>query len=114
MSNTQISNNNGKKKVNHPNSFFITDTDILEPLKNIKIKNCKGFDRIHQRILVDGANCLIKPLKGPFIEFITRPLYQSIGWLQKLYQSTKKVLQARLKITDQLLTSAQLPNFLKD
>ena len=38
-SNTQISNNvyNGTKKVDHPNSFFMTDTDIRECLNNIKI-----------------------------------------------------------------------------
>ena len=57
ISETRISNNayNGKKKVDHPNSFFMTESDILECLKNIKIKNCEGFDRIPQRILVDGA-----------------------------------------------------------
>ena len=40
LNETQISNNvyNGKNKVDHPNSFFMTENDILECLKNIKIK----------------------------------------------------------------------------
>ena len=58
LSNTEISNvvYNRTKKVDHPNTFSMTDTEILEFLKNIKIKNCEGFDRIPQRILVDRAN----------------------------------------------------------
>ena len=44
----------------------MTDTDIIDCLQNIKIKNCEGFDRIPQRILVDGAQVLITPLKGLF------------------------------------------------
>ena len=44
----------------------MTDADILECLKEIKIKYCEGFDRIPQRILVDGANILICPLKELF------------------------------------------------
>ena len=30
-------------------------------LKNLKIKNSEGFDRIPQRILIDGMSELIKP-----------------------------------------------------
>ena len=55
---------NGKKKLEHPNSFFMTNEDILECLQNIKTKNCEGFDRIPQRILVDGATILLTPLRG--------------------------------------------------
>ena len=54
------------KKVDYENSFFMTDTDILESLRSIKIKNCEGFDRIPQRILVDGADELISPLSKLF------------------------------------------------
>ena len=53
---------NGKKKLEHPNSFFMTDEDILECLQNIKTKNCEGFDRIPQRILVDGATVLLNTI----------------------------------------------------
>ena len=57
---------NGKLKVNCDPSFFMSGNDILECLKSIKIKNCEGYDRIPQRILVDGAETLIKPLTGLF------------------------------------------------
>jgi hypothetical protein len=68
ISTTQISNTvyNGKRKVDYENSFFMTDTDILESLRSIKIKNCEGFDRIPQRVLVDGAQVLVVPLKVLF------------------------------------------------
>ena len=68
VSNAEILNTvyNWTKKVDHPNTFFMTDTDKLECLKIIKIKDCDGFDRIPQSILVDGANVLINPLKELF------------------------------------------------
>ena len=40
----------------------MTELDILEAVKLIQPKNCKGIDRIPQRILVDGISILIKPL----------------------------------------------------
>ena len=57
---------NGQKKVDEQNSFFMSSADILSCIKSIKIKNCEGFDRIPQRILVDGANILINPLSKLF------------------------------------------------
>ena len=44
----------------------MTDADIKECLNNIKIKNCEGYDRIPQRILVDGAIILAEPLRQLF------------------------------------------------
>ena len=68
--NTHISPSvyNGQKKVDCPDSFFMSDTDIMECLKTIKIKNCEGYDRIPQRVLVDGAETLLHPLKDLFIK----------------------------------------------
>ena len=68
ISTTEINNAvyNGKRKMEYPNEFFMTETDLTDCLKNIKIKNCEGFDRIPQRVLVDGAQILITPLKGLF------------------------------------------------
>ena len=57
---------NGQKKVNEQNSFFMSSADVLSCMSSIKIKNCEGFDRIPQRILVDGANILINPLSKLF------------------------------------------------
>ena len=53
---------NGKKKINSTVKFFMTDSDIRQCIKTIKIKNCEGVDRIPQRILVDGVDHLVSPL----------------------------------------------------
>ena len=42
----------------------------LKCLKDIKIKNCEGYDRIPQRILADGAKILVKPL-APYLKNFT-------------------------------------------
>ena len=40
----------------------MTPNNIIEALKTIKVKNCEGFDRIPQRILVEGSRYLAPPL----------------------------------------------------
>ena len=40
----------------------MSQSDIIECVKSIKVKNCEGYDRIPQRILVDGIDHLAKPL----------------------------------------------------
>ena len=64
----QINNNiyNGSRKITTENKNFMSGSDILDVLSSIKIKNCEGFDRIPQRILVDGADVLIHPLSNLF------------------------------------------------
>ena len=39
---------------------------VKEVLSSLKIKNAEGYDRILQRVLVDGANYLIKSFEGLF------------------------------------------------
>ena len=53
---------NGFKKINSKDKFFMSSTDLKECIKNIKIKNCEGYDRIPQRVLVDGYTILETPL----------------------------------------------------
>ena len=62
---SKISSNvyNGKKLMASPPSPFMSSANILECLKDIKIKNSEGFDRIPQRILADGAEFLLIPLE---------------------------------------------------
>ena len=36
--------------------MFMTSDDILKCIKDIKIKNTEGYDRIPQRIIVDGIS----------------------------------------------------------
>ena len=57
---------NGKKKINGNSTMFMNKEAIVECLKSIKIKNTEGFDRIPQRILVDGSENLIDPLTELF------------------------------------------------
>ena len=61
---SSISNNvfNGIKKVTCNQSPFMSCANVLECLKEIKQKNCEGYDRIPQRILLDGAEILVTPL----------------------------------------------------
>ena len=42
--------------------MFMTTNDIENCIRCIKIKNCEGYDRIPQRVLVDGIEHLLKPL----------------------------------------------------
>ena len=41
------------------NLDFMTKTDIIACIKMLKIKNCEGYDRIPQRVLIDGIDLLI-------------------------------------------------------
>ena len=53
---------NGNKKIDGNNKMFMNREWISECLRSIKIKNTEGFDRIPQRILVDGCDSLLDPL----------------------------------------------------
>ena len=69
ITNTASINNNvynGRKLLNAQSSPFMTSDNILACLKDIKVKNCEGYDRIPQRILADGAEILVKPLTSLF------------------------------------------------
>ena len=47
-------------------SNFMSQDDILVCVKQLKIKNCEGYDRIPQRFLIDGIDILIEPLSQLF------------------------------------------------
>ena len=48
------------------------DITITECVRSIKIKNCEGYDRIPQRILVDGIDHLAVPLTQLFNQIYQR------------------------------------------
>ena len=52
---------NGTKKVTCNDHNFMSVENIVKAFKTIKIKNCEGFDRIPQRILIEGMENLIVP-----------------------------------------------------
>ena len=43
---------NGKVKMVAGNLDFMTKSDIISCIKMLKVKNCEGYDRIPQRVLV--------------------------------------------------------------
>ena len=45
---------NGTTKMVAAETNFMSRLEILECVKQLKIKNCEGYDRIPQRILIDG------------------------------------------------------------
>ena len=81
---------NGKRKLNALSENFMQPEHILLATKSLKIKNSEGYDRLPQRILVDGIDILIKPLSVLF---------------EKIYQSKT--------IPEQWLISKTIPVFKK-
>ena len=44
----------------------MTKEQIIECIKSLKIKNTEGYDRIPQRIIINGLEALGKPLEKLF------------------------------------------------
>ena len=53
---------NGKRKIRVEDDFFMSKNEIIIAVKSLKTKNCEGYDRLPQRILIDGIDVLIDPL----------------------------------------------------
>ena len=47
---------NGRRKLMADSSMFMTSLKITECVKDLKFKNTEGYDRIPQRILIDGLD----------------------------------------------------------
>ena len=48
--------------INTADKFFMSSTNILSVMSDIKIKNSEGYDRPPQQIIIDVADVLITPL----------------------------------------------------
>ena len=57
---------NGLKKIDSSQLNFMTELNIRRVMSTIKIKNCEGWDRIPQRIFVEGIEVLGVPLTNLF------------------------------------------------
>ena len=57
---------NGKRKIWTVDHHFMSIDNILEAVKSLKSKVSEGYDRIPQRILVDGNEILKYPLSYLF------------------------------------------------
>ena len=71
---------NGRTKMTVAESNFMSPLEIVECVKQLKIKNCESYDHIPQRILIDGIIILIKPLSQLF-NFIYRDKQIPEQWL---------------------------------
>ena len=89
---TNVNSNvyNGIQKVVAQSENFMSMSSIEECIKSIKIKNTEGYDRIPQRILVDGLDLLLPPLTLLF---------------EKIYKEKK--------VPEQWLVSKTIPIFKK-
>ena len=86
---------NGRKKVASMNHNFMTIENITKAFKTVKIKNCKGYDRIPQRVLNEGMDVLLAPLYKLFNLIYNQKKFPNNGQLVKSYPSTKKVLNLK-------------------
>jgi hypothetical protein len=57
---------NGKKMVHAIGKMFMNEKSIKECMLTLKPKNSQGFDRIPQRVLLDGTEYLLQPLTTLF------------------------------------------------
>jgi hypothetical protein len=63
---------NGNKKVISESKFFMSTQLIRKFISSLKIKNTEGYDRIPQRVLVDGINELTYPLSILFMKIYNK------------------------------------------
>ena len=82
VSNVNIDPNihNGGRKIFANDSMFMTREDIITSVKSLKTKNCEGYDRIPQRVLIDGLGVLVEPLTK-FFEKVYRDFAIPGQWL---------------------------------
>ena len=57
---------NRKIKINEQDKNFMSVTNIRNAILTLKLKNSEGYDRIPQRILLDGISLLIEPFDKLF------------------------------------------------
>ena len=59
--------------------MFTTRSNILECIDRLKLKNTEGYDRIPQRIFIDGRDFSIEPLSNLF-ELFSHFIKVFQGW----------------------------------
>jgi hypothetical protein len=57
---------NGKHNLITKEMHLMTELEIKEYILSLKIKNTEGYDRLPQRIIIDGVNILLRPFTGLF------------------------------------------------
>ena len=87
---------NGRRKIHAEDWMFMTGERIIECIKSLKIKNTEGYDRIPQRIIIDGMEALSKPLIKLF-ELVYREMKVPGQWL------ISKIIPVHKKVTKNVL-----------
>ena len=75
--NQSVYNGITKIRVNEEN--FMTLHNVTKAMKEIKLKNSEGCDRIPQRILLDGIEILAGPMTTLFNKIYLQKSYQNNG-----------------------------------
>ena len=95
--------------------MFMSMNNIETCMKAIKVKNCEGYDRIPQRVLVDGMMNLLNPLSKLFKSIYSEKKIPEQWCISKIIPVHKKGdISLRLKITDRWRIYAVHLRFLKD
>ena len=103
---------NGVKKVEAGDLMFMSINEVAKCLKSIKMKNSEGYDRIPQRVLLDGNEHLLLPMAKLFELIYKEKKSQSNGVYLKLFLCIKKAISMILKIIGQWLIFAVPPKSL--
>ena len=74
----------------------MTENDVLNAVLTLKIENCEGYDRIPQRVLIDGLNELLKPLTKLFNTIYTQRSLPEQWLFAKITPVPKKGLNPTL------------------
>ena len=81
----------------------MTELNIMQIFKNLKIKNCEDFDRIRLRIFNEGAEILIAPLAQIF----------KLIYIEKRIQEQWKTAKVKLLPYHRKVISKLSPIFLQ-
>ena len=105
---------NGVRKMVAGNEMFMSIGEVEICIRSIKIKNCEGYDRIPQRVLIEGIDHLLNPLSKLFTLVYSQKTIPEQWCLSKLSRFTRKVIIWRLRITDHLQTYVVAQRSLRD
>jgi hypothetical protein len=95
----------GVRRIYANDNMFMTRENIINSVKSLKIKNSEGYDRIPQRVLIDGLEILIEPLTIFFSKVS--------GSYPRSSQSIKRAAGAIAQTTDRSPIYAAPPKFSK-
>ena len=81
---------NGSRKINEQDKNFMTRENIRNAISTLKLKNSEGFDRIPQRILIDGMQLLIEPFTVLFNQIYSSNIIPEQWSMSKITPIFKK------------------------